>query len=91
MEEFTFFLGAFEFLDEKNKPELMNITFRTIALEIRSHKWELQDYAAMPVMERLAEIMDEAYDANLAADRRKVREKVHEYRALFAKNVDILK
>ena len=91
MEEFGFFLSTFEFLDEKNKPELMNITFRTIALEVRNHKWALQDYSALPVMERLAEIMDEAYIANQAGDREKVREKVKEYRKLYAENIDVLK
>lgn len=91
MEEFSFFLSAFEFLEKKNKPELINATFQTIALEIRSHKWELRDYAAMPVMERLAEIMDEAYEANLSGQRGLVREKVQEYRELYAGNVDRLK
>ncbi len=91
MEEFSFFLSAFEFLEEKNKPELMNTTFQTIAIEIRNHKWELQDYSAMPVIERLAEIMDEAYAANLGGQRQLVREKVDEYRDLYAKNIDRLK
>lgn len=91
MEEFSFFLSAFEFLEEKNKPELMNTTFQTIALEIRNHKWELRDYSAMTVMERLAEIMDEAYAANLGGQRQLVREKVDEYRDLYAKNIDRLR
>ena len=84
MEEFSFFLSAFDFLEAKNKPELINTTFQTIALEIRNHKWELQDYAVMPVMERLAEIMDEAYEANLSGQRGLVHEKLHEYRELYA-------
>ena len=92
MEEFSFFLSAFEFLDRKDKPELMGITFQTIAAEIRNHKWELQDYDAMPVMERLAEIMDEALAVVYQSDdREKVRQLVKEYRALYARNVDVLK
>ena len=91
MEEFSFFLSAFEFLGEKDKPGLMNTTFQTIALEIRNHKWELQDYSVMPVMERLAEIMDEAYAANLGGQRRLVREKIDEYRDLYAKNINRLR
>ncbi|MCH7602951.1 MAG: cytochrome C [Planctomycetes bacterium] len=91
MEEFSFFLSAFDFLEAKNKPELINTTFQTIALEIRNHKWELQDYAVMPVMDRLAEIMDEAYEANVTGQRGLVREKVNEYRELYAANVDRLK
>ena len=91
MEEFSFFLSAFEFLDEKNKPELMNMTFRTISLEIRNHKWELQDLSAMWVMDRLAEIMDEAYAANVAGNRENVRKKLEEYRKLYSPHVHILK
>ena len=92
MEEFSFFLSAFEFLDRKDKPELMSITFQTIAAEIRNHKWELQDYDAMPVMERLAEIMDEAQAAvNQSGDREGVRKLVKEYRELYARNVHVLK
>ena len=91
MEEFKFFLSAFEFLDQRNKTDLMNVTFKTVALEIRNHKWELRDWSAMPIMDRLAEIMDEAYAAILADDRQAVRKKVQEYRKLYADNVDILK
>ena len=69
----------------------MSITFRTIALEITNHKWELRDWAAMPVMDRLAEIMEEAYEANEAGDHKTVVKKVAEYRKLFEKNVDQLK
>ena len=45
----------------------------------------------MPVMDRLAEIMDEAYEANQAGDLETVRGKVREYLALFTKYVDTLK
>ena len=91
MEEFGFFLSAYEFMEQKNKPKLMNMTFATIELEIRNHKWELQDASAMPVMDRLGEIIGEAYEANLAGDRDKVRARVQAYRKLYAENVEILK
>jgi cytochrome c peroxidase len=91
MEEFSFFLSAFEFLDEKNKPELMNATFQTVALEIRNHKWELQDPAARPVLDQLVGIMDEAYAASQSGDRASVRKKVEAYRALYQANVERLK
>jgi hypothetical protein len=55
MQEFSFFIAAFEFLDEKNKPGLMGVTFRTIATEIRAHKWDLQDYSHMPVLDEMAD------------------------------------
>lgn len=91
MEEFSFFLSAYEFLDEKKKPELIAATFQTVALEIRNHKWELQDASIMPVMDRLAEIMDEAYAANQQGNRELVASKVREYRELYEANVEILK
>jgi len=91
MEEFFFFLSAIEFLDKKNKPELMNITFQTIAQEIRNHKWELRDYAYLPVMDTLAILMDEASEASRTGDRENVRAKVGEYLRLYAANVENLK
>ncbi len=91
MEEFSFFLSAFEFLDQKQKPQLMAMTFQTIALEIRNHKWELRDWSAMPVMDRLAQIMDEAYTAVQGGDLDKVKSDVLRYRQIYAKNVNVLK
>lgn len=91
MEEFNFFLSAYEFLEEKNKPGLMGVTFITIAQEIRNHKWELQDPSVMPVMDKMAEIMDAAYAASQAGDQSEVRHKVAEYRAMYNKNSDVLK
>ena len=91
MEEFIFFLSAYEFLEEKNKPELMNMTFDTIALEIRNHKWELQDPKLRPIMERMADIMDEATAANKAGQPERVRAKVSEYRDMYEKYKDVLK
>ena len=91
MEEFGFFLSTYESLKSKNKPELMNITFQTIAGEIRNHKWELQDLAYLPVMERLAELMNEAYAANLREDHATVDARVAEYRKVYGENIDHLK
>ena len=91
MEEFSFFLSAYEFLADGNKTELINTTFQTIALELRNHKWELQDYAHLPVMDALAELMDEAYQANRRGDRAEVEDRVEAYRRLYAANVENLK
>jgi cytochrome c peroxidase len=91
LEEFSFFLSAVEFLDSRNKSELMNITFQTVASEIRNHKWELQDAAARPILEHMAELMDQAHAACIAGDRTLVRDLVAKYRELYHENVDILK
>jgi len=91
MEEFSFFLSAYEYLKEQNKPKLMNITFKTIAQEIQNHKWELQDQSYLPIMNQLAQIMDEAVEANLQNNTKEVDLKVAEYRELYKENVDNLK
>jgi len=91
LEEFSFFLSAYEELKRKNKPELMNITFQTIANEIRNHKWELQDHQYLPIMDQLAKLMDEAYRANRNGEKEKVETKVMEYRQLYEENTDKLK
>lgn len=91
MEEFSFFTSAFEFLDEKNKPDLMGITFRTVAAEIRAHKWDLQDYTQLPVLDKMAELMDQGDAAIKAGDRARVRQIVGAYRQLYEKNKEVLK
>ena len=91
MEEFFFFLSAYEFLKDKNKVEPMNLTFRTVGSEIRNHKWELQDMSFLPVMNRLADIMDQAVTENDANNLEEVDLKVAEYRKLYNDNVDNLK
>ena len=91
MEEFSFFLGAYEFLRDRNKTGLAATTCRTVSLEIRNHKWELRDLAFLPVMDQLADLIDDAYDACLAGDWKTADTKVAAYRALYAKNVENLK
>ncbi len=91
MEEFSFFLSAYEFLESKNLQTPLNLTFQTIAFEIRNHQWELQDSQYRPILGRLAEIMDEALAANQSGNVEEVRSKVAEYRNLYANNVEFLK
>ena len=91
LEEFSFFLSAYEELKRKNKPALRNITFQTVANEIRKHKWQLQDQQYLPIMNRLAELMDEAHTANRNGESENVDRKVMEYRQLYEENVDKLK
>jgi len=86
MEEFSFFLSAYEFLSKRNKTDLLTATFGTIALEIRAHKWDLQDWTHMPVLDRLAGLMDEAAAALQRGDRQRVRALVGEYRKTYQKH-----
>jgi cytochrome c peroxidase len=90
MEEFGFFLSAYEALRERKKSDLIQATFRTIAFEIRAHKWDIQDDQYLPVLERLAEIMDRAVAAEAAGDRRAVDALVAEYRKLYEANEEHL-
>lgn len=91
MEEFGFFLSTYEYLKRIEKRELMDLTFQTIATEMRNHKWELQDPEYRPVMEELAALMDEAYRLNRAGRYERVDTKVAEYRRLFERNAENLK
>lgn len=91
MEEFSFFIAPYEFLVFKEKPELMNITFQTISGEIRAHKWDLQDYQYLPVLDRMAGMMDQAYVANRKGDRQAVDQLVLKYRETYEKYKHVLK
>ncbi len=91
MEEFSFFLSAYDYLKRVNKTKLIDITFRTIALEIRAHKWDVQNPDYLPVLDQLAELMDQAYAANQAGDRARVDALVADYLRLYQENVEYLK
>jgi cytochrome c peroxidase len=91
MEEFSFFLSAYEYLKRSGKQELIGTTVQTIAGEIRAHKWDVQDPQYLPVLDRLAELMDEAYVASQRGDTATVDAKVAEYRKLYEENREKLK
>jgi len=90
MEEFSFFLSAYEFLTQRSKTDLLAVTFGTIAFEIRAHKWDLQDWTHMPVLDRLARLMDEAAVALAQGDAQRVHALVGEYRRTYEKNRKLL-
>lgn len=91
LEEFSFFLSTYEYLKRAGKPELIAMTVQTIALEIRAHKWDVQNQQYLPILEQLAELMDEAYIASQRGDVATVDAKVAEYRKLYAENKEKLK
>jgi hypothetical protein len=90
MEEFSFFLSAYETLRAKNKPELIQATFETIALEIRAHKWDVQDDQYLPVLEQLADLMDRAREASRNGEWPRVEALVTAYRRLYETNQEHL-
>ena len=84
-------LSTYKYLKRIDNRELIAITFRTIASEIRNHKWELRNPTYRPVMEKLAALMEEAARLNRAGEFKQVDAKVAAYRHLFARNVENLK
>ncbi|MEE8137384.1 MAG: cytochrome c peroxidase [Thermoanaerobaculia bacterium] len=91
MEEFRFFLSTYEFLKRIGKPDLLDTTFRTIASEIQAHKWDVQDQRYLPILGRLAALMDEATEAIRAGDGATVDTRVAEYRRLYEDNLENLR
>jgi len=91
MEEFSFFLSAYEYLKSTGKQALVSTTMQTIALEIRAHKWDVQDQQYLPVLDRLADLMGAAYAESERGDWKAVDAKVTEYRRVYEENKEKLK
>ena len=91
LEEFSFFLSTYEFLKNRRKSELINVTFQTIASELRAHKWTLQNLEYMPILDRLADLMDSAHEANRRGDRAAADANVKQYRELYSENAEHLR
>ncbi len=91
MEEFSFFLSTYEFLQRKERPELIDTTLQTIAGEIRAHKWDIQDDRFLPILDRLAALIDAATDAGRAGDWPTADARVAEYRLLYEQNRENLR
>ncbi len=91
LEEFDFFLSTYEFLKTRGNDVLIDVTFGTIAFEIRAHKWDVQDPENLPLLDRLAAMMDEARTAFAAGDVGTADTVVTEYRRLYRSNAEILR
>lgn len=90
LEEFRFFLSAYEYLKQVGNTQLISTTFQTISAEIEAHKWDVQDERQMPILDRLSELMFQAYEANEAGDIDTVDERVADYRRLYTENAEYL-
>ncbi len=90
LEEFDFFLSPYELLKERGKRDLIDVTFGTVAFEIRAHKWDVQDPDNLPVLDELAGLMDRARATLAVGDLAKTDRLVGEYRALYHSHADIL-
>jgi hypothetical protein len=90
LEEFSFFLSAYEFLKQNGKWELIDITLQTITHEIHAHKWDLQDPQYMSILNLMAETTEDASEAIAIDNFETVDVLVAEYRALYAEYADRL-
>ena len=91
LEEFSFFLSAYELLAARGQERLMDTTFATIAFELRAHKWDVQDRRQLPTLDRLAQLMDEALEARRRGDLEAVAQRIASYRDLYEENAEVLR
>lgn len=91
MEEFKFFLSSYGYIREINQPKLASVLFSTIESEIAAHKWDLQDMAHLGTLNKLEDLMAQAYRANEAGESSEVDAIVAEYRSLYEETADVLK
>ena len=83
LEEFDIFMSTYETLLARKKPDVLGVLLRTVALEVRAHKWDLLDPAGEPVMEQMAQALDAAYVALQSNDMSGVDQGVQSYRQLY--------
>ncbi len=91
LEEFTFFLSSYEYIQEIGDTELAALLFKTVEQEIRAHKWDVQDTGYMTVLNELENIMKRAFEAQVAQDSEIVTALVGDYRALAGEYAGIIK
>lgn len=91
LEEFKFFLSTYERLKRKKKKGLIAILLKTVAREVRVHKWDVRDKGGLPILDEMEKRLDEALAAHLAGDEGTTDGKLAAYRALYEKNADRLK
>ena len=90
LEEFGFFISAYEYIMEIGDSDLAATLFKTIEDEIRAHKWDVQDTGYMPVLNELEDLMKRAYEAQIADDSKTVAALVNEYRALAGEYAGVI-
>lgn len=91
LEEFSFFLSAYEFLAARGEADLIDVTLKTVAYEIQAHKWDVQDPSLLPVLDELTELAYDAHEANRRGDRAAADTLVARYRDLYEENKEVLR
>jgi cytochrome c peroxidase len=90
VQEQNFFMASWEFLRDKGKFELADLLFRTVAQELRNEKWGLKYSEAAEVVERMAQLADDATAANKAGQIEGVNARVAEFRKLYEENAGLI-
>jgi cytochrome c peroxidase len=91
LEEFSFFLSALDFLRARGKPELVTTTLETVAFELNAHKWDVQDDAQLPVLDRMVELVGQAAAAHREGDEEALDARLAEYRRLYEEHREVLR
>ncbi len=91
LEEFKFFLSTYGRLKEKGESELVTTLLKTVAFELRAHKWDVQDKGHLPILNKMESLLREALDLHLKGKGEEADAKVAAYLALYEKNVEKLK
>lgn len=91
LEEFSFFLSTYELLRARGKDDLVDATLKTVAFEIEAHKWDVQDRRHMPTLDRLQDLVTEAWEARQRGEFEVADAHVAEYRALYEENREVLR
>jgi len=90
LEEFSFFLSAMEHAIPDRKKAIVVTTGRTVAFEVRAHKWDLQKPEHAPLMDKLADLADGVADAASADDWKRAMQCYRDYVGLYRKHADDL-
>jgi cytochrome c peroxidase len=91
LEEFSFFLSSYEFLKATYRWDLVTLMFKSVADEVRFHQRHVTKREAIPIMEQLAGLLDEARAANKRGAIDVVDARLAAYRKLYKENLDRLK
>jgi hypothetical protein len=90
LEEFSFFLSALEQAIPARKKAVVVTTGRTVAFEVRAHKWDLRSPEHGPIMDMLATLADRVADAASVDDWTAVSTHYRQYVDLYRKHADDL-
>jgi len=86
LEEFSFFLSALEHAIPEHKKTVVVTTGRTVAFEVRAHKWDLRDTANAPHMDRLADLAESIAVAAERDDWKRAMQCYRDYVTLYEKH-----